>query len=60
MASNTIDCTPTWSSLLPSMLAVIENPKSNLNSRVVIKEELERMAKIADAYVKLKAEKVSG
>lgn len=49
----TIDMTPTWLSLLNPMLDVIANPEASFESRKVIREELERMARIADAYVEL-------
>ena len=46
----TIDCTPTWEALLPTLLEVIEY-SSNYESKAAIKRELTRMAKIADKYV---------
>jgi hypothetical protein len=45
----TIDCTPTWESLVPALLACIEN--GNATSRAFAMGELSRMARIADAYV---------
>jgi len=45
----TIDMTPTWAELLPILLAVYENGAAE--SRRGCFEELERMARIADAYV---------
>lgn len=47
----TIDITPTWESVLHSLLAVIEN--GNSEGRKTAIEELKRMAKIADGYVEL-------
>tara|TARA_R110002167_G_scaffold347308_1_gene558215 strand:+ start:291 stop:464 length:174 start_codon:yes stop_codon:yes gene_type:complete len=44
----TIDITPTWQALLPTMLAVIANPKASSESKKGITEELMRLAKIVD------------
>ena len=45
-----IDMTPTWAEILPALLMVLEDgtPKG----RAEVKEELRRMAAIADLYVK--------
>lgn len=43
----TIDCTPTWSDILPILIRLIGNP--NTYGDAVI--ELTRMAEMADAYV---------
>ena len=43
----TIDCTPTWSNVLPILLRLIQNP--NTHEDAVI--ELTRMAEMADAYI---------
>jgi len=51
MSPKTIDLTPTWSDILPAMLAVIQNPDAPQESRTVMFEELGRMAKLADRYV---------
>ena len=48
----TIDCTPTWESLLPLMLHIIKTGKDKKNILGIEKEFL-RMAKAADAYNKL-------
>lgn len=54
----TIDITPTWQALLPTMLAVIANPKASHESKEVITEELMRLAKIVDDQnAKAKAKK---
>jgi len=45
-----IDMTPTWEALLPSILLVYET-HPNLNTRMWAKQELERMAMLADKYV---------
>lgn len=45
----TIDCTPTWIAILPMLLAGYED--GSATSRQIAKEELERMAKLADLYV---------
>lgn len=51
MSPKTIDLTPTWSDILPVMLAVIQNPDAPQESRTVMFAELGRMAKVADRYV---------
>lgn len=45
----TIDTTPTWSSILPVLVAVIED--SNAIGKINAIKELERMAKIADKHI---------
>lgn len=45
----TIDLTPTWESLIPAFVTLIE--EGNPASRTVAIYELQRMAKIADLYV---------
>lgn len=54
-SSKTIDCTPTWFSLTPLFFEVLEN--GNEIAKGTIKKELQRMAKIADAYVSLQKSK---
>jgi hypothetical protein len=49
----TIDCTPTWEGMLPSILALIEEGNGTKESYKIAKEELLRMAKIADQYAAL-------
>ena len=46
----TIDITPTWEAILPIMLAAVEN--GTQKGRAIAKEELLRMAKLADLYVR--------
>jgi hypothetical protein len=45
----TINITPTWENILPTLLAVIEN--GNFEGRKVALEEITRMAQLADLYV---------
>jgi hypothetical protein len=53
----TIDCTPTWSNVLPILLELVQNPKTRKDATI----ELERMAQTADAYVaSQKEKKISG
>lgn len=49
----TIDCTPSWSALLPVMLLAYTDgtPKGHAAAR----SELERMARLADLYVEAQA-----
>lgn len=51
MQTKTIDLTPTWSEVLPAILAVISNDGTPFESRKVLFEELERMASYADKWV---------
>lgn len=51
MATQTVDLTPTWSDVLPAILAVITNPKADHEARTLMYKELGRMADIADRYV---------
>ncbi len=46
-----IEMTPTWSAILPSLLAVYENKEGSLESLKFAEGELQRMARLADAYV---------
>lgn len=48
--TKTVDLTPTWTDVLPAMLAVITNPHASQESRTVMYEELGRMAAIADRW----------
>lgn len=45
----TIDITPTWSAILPVLISLIEDGSDK--GRANAKEELQRMAELADAYV---------
>ncbi len=45
-----IDVTPTWEEILPTLLTVYAD--GNATGRTAAREELERMARLADAYVK--------
>lgn len=51
----TIDMTPTWESLLPAMLAVLEN--GSFDAKRDIRSELNRMAKAADMQVAAEKER---
>lgn len=59
MEKTTIDMTPTWSALLPAMLDVIANPNAKFESKKIIREELARMALIADKCIELNKEKLA-
>ena len=52
----TTDYTPTWSSILPIYLSVLQNPDANFAARKDAIDELERMARLADEYVKRQKE----
>jgi len=47
----TVDLTPTWSDILPAMLAVLDNKEAPASSHEFIRSELENMAKVADKWV---------
>lgn len=49
----TIDCTPSWVSILPMILVLLEN--GNAEGQLAAREELGRMARLADAYVAARA-----
>ena len=49
--TRTIDCTPTWSQILPEMVAVLANSKARKDSQRDILIELRRMAKQADWFL---------
>ena len=44
----TIDITPTWSTLVPIMIEVLKNPKANKVAKAEVTQELLRLAKIVD------------
>lgn len=46
-----IDLTPTWSGILPALLNIIET-RPNEEAYNVAREELKKMAKLADNYVR--------
>jgi hypothetical protein len=45
----TIDLTPTWEQILPTLLVLFKD--GNAKGRAAVTEELTRMAKLADLYV---------
>jgi hypothetical protein len=51
MNKNVIDITPTWEGILPVLLMVLRNPKASSQSIETAKQELTRMAQLADLYV---------
>lgn len=51
MSSKTIDVTPTWSGILPSLLTLLQSP--SLKARNLAESELRRMAGLADGYVEI-------
>ena len=50
--SNPLINNPTWASLVNGMILVLQNPKASSESHEAITAELQRMAKLADAYGK--------
>jgi hypothetical protein len=51
----TIDVTPKWQDLMPQMIEMLENPKSNIYSKIEVKEELMRLAKMVDDIIENKS-----
>jgi hypothetical protein len=49
MQTQTVDITPTWSEILPSIL--ILHKSQSQNARELAVSELERMARLADKWV---------
>lgn len=49
MSIQTINLTPTWEGILPGLLAALTD--GGPEGQQIAREELTRMAKIADAYV---------
>lgn len=47
---NDIDMTPTWSGILPALIAIIANGET-VEARKTAEAELRRMAGLADRYV---------
>jgi hypothetical protein len=47
-----IDITPTWTAILPAMLAVYET--GDLDARSVVTQELQNMARAADMAVNMR------
>lgn len=50
MTTEYVDLTPTWTDILPALLAVVANPEASPESRTVVHEELWRMADLADRW----------
>ena len=53
----TIDITPTWEALAPVMIDIIKNPHASFQSTKIAKEELLKMARVADKYVEISSYK---
>ena len=45
---DTIDITPTWSTLVPIMIEVLKSPTANKTAKAEVAQELLRLAKIVD------------
>jgi hypothetical protein len=57
--TETIDCTPTWESVLDLLLSAYQNKNAFVRVQALI--ELKRMAQAADAHVaSAKQKKISG
>ena len=53
----TIDITPTWLGLAPVMIDIIKNPHASFQSTKIAKEELLKMARVADKYIEISSYK---
>lgn len=49
----TIDCTPTWASIAPMLILALQD--GTPTAKATACEEIKRMAKLADLYVKSRA-----
>lgn len=49
--TKTVDLTPTWSGILPALVAVLQNEDARFESREFVLAELDRMAKYADEWI---------
>lgn len=52
VTSRVIDLTPTWEGVVPIYIDVLLNPKAGEKAINASRTEIERMAKLADLYVK--------
>ena len=59
MTYKTIDMTPTWAACAQIYMAVLQNPDASFTSIQSAKEELLRMAAIADVAVAASKEEAS-
>jgi len=53
----TIEITPTWLGLAPAMIDIIRNPDAPFKSIENAKNELLRMARVADKYIEISSYK---
>ena len=53
----TIEITPTWLGLAPAMIDIIKNPHASFQSTKIAKEELLKMARVADKYIEISSYK---
>jgi hypothetical protein len=54
MSTQTIDVTPSWEGVLPYLITIIEN--GSFEGHRLAREELHRMARLADLAVRMKKE----
>ena len=46
--TNTIDCTPTWTTAVAIYIAVLQNPDASFEAITAAKDELMRLARTVD------------
>jgi len=57
MKNKSIEIIPTWESTAPIMIDIIKNPDASFNSIQIAKNEILKMARVADKYVELSSYK---
>jgi hypothetical protein len=57
MKNQTINITPTWESFAPVMIDIIKNPDASFKSIENAKNELLKMARVADKYIEISSYK---
>ena len=57
MKNKSIEIIPTWESTTPIMIDIIKNPDASFNSIQIAKNEILKMARVADKYVELSSYK---
>lgn len=51
----TLDITPKWEAIMDPMLAVLQNPKADKEAKIVVRQELLRLARIVDNQNNIKS-----
>lgn len=51
VVKTTIDCTPTWESLVTFFTKHLEDDRTPEDAKQIIRDQIRKMAQVADAYV---------